>query len=71
MYTFGTRQLTFLSPPTYVDIPQCYCFKLLSQLPVYFSYVASLILGICFGRMILNGMSEFPLGWSLITQQKL
>ena len=48
-YTFGTRQLTFSSPPTYVDIPEYYCSKSFLQLPLYCSYAASLILGICIG----------------------
>ena len=48
-YMFSTRELNFSNPPTYVDIQECYRFNLFSQLPVYCSYVGSLILGICIG----------------------
>ena len=48
-YTFGTRQLTFSSTPAYVDMQEYYRLNLLSQLPVYCSYVGYLILSICIG----------------------
>ena len=48
-HTFGTRQLTFSSPPTYVDILEYHRLNLFLQLLVYCSYVGSLILDICIG----------------------